>query len=66
MGRLTKIVGHLELRLRGLARRTNGGRGVRLGSNFFVGRFRNTQFSPVGARFAGAGTHGSIKSEARA
>src|SRR6266404_2466683 len=25
-GRLTKIVGHHELRLRGLARRTNGGR----------------------------------------
>src|ERR1700742_4953953 len=28
-----------------------------------VGRFRNTQSSPVGARF-GVGTHGSIKSEA--
>jgi hypothetical protein len=40
-GRLTKIVGHHELRLRGLARRTNGGTGVRQGSDFFVGRFRN-------------------------
>jgi len=52
-GRLTKIVGHHELRLRGLARRTNGGTGVRQGSEFFVGRFRNTQSSPIGARFAG-------------
>ena len=32
---------------------------------FFVGRFRNTHSSPIGARFAGVGTDGSIKSEAR-
>src|ERR1700738_3420214 len=37
-GRLTKIVGHHELRLRGLARRTNGGKGFRQGSEFFSAR----------------------------
>jgi len=41
------------------------GAAVRQGSDFFVGRFRNTQSSPIGTCFAGIGTHGSIKSEAR-
>jgi hypothetical protein len=44
--RLTKIISHHELRLRGLARRTNGGTRVRQGSDFFAGRFRNAQSSP--------------------
>ena len=47
-GGLTKIVGHHELRWRGLARRTNGGTGVRQESVFF-GRFRNQ----LAAHFAG-------------
>ena len=38
-GRLTKIVGHHELRLRGLARRTNGGTGVRQGLIFLSADF---------------------------
>src|ERR1700732_1682221 len=41
-GRLRKIVGHHEVRLRGLGRRTNWGTGFRQRS-FFVGQFRNTQ-----------------------
>jgi hypothetical protein len=40
-----------------------GGRESDKGLICFVGRFRNTQSSRVGARF-GVGTHGSIKSEA--
>src|SRR6266851_7450912 len=50
-GRLTKIVGHHELRLR--RPEDEGGTGFRQRSDLFVGRFRNTQSSPIGARFAG-------------
>jgi hypothetical protein len=32
---------------------------------FLSADFRSTQSSPIGTRFAGVGTHGSIKSEAR-
>src|ERR1700730_19253057 len=55
-GRLAKVVGHLELRRRGLVRRTNGGTDVRQGSEFFLARFRNTQPGAIGTRLAGAET----------
>jgi hypothetical protein len=48
-GGLTKIVGHHELRWRGLARRTNGGTGVRQESVFSA----VIDSAPPAAHFAG-------------
>jgi hypothetical protein len=50
-GRLTKIVGHHEFRLRGLARRTNGRTGVRQESDLFsadsvIRKFSHSQSNP--------------------
>src|SRR5487761_2110816 len=62
--RLTKIVGHHALRWRGLARRTNGGTGVRQWVCFLSVDFRNTRSRPAGTRFADVGAHGPINAGA--